>query len=245
LPEGLAVNDDSVFWTESEYTCVDCSPDWGRVYTAPAEGGAPILLVEIAGATPTHVVVDDTHIYWNNYPHIKRVLISGGDAETIIDGGAWIHDLVLDKTRLYWTPSDIKESIIMSADKSGAGQGPLCITSLRAYQLTHNESWIYWSSGLDAKWTTARIERISALGGTASVVLSGISPGYFAVHQGFVYWTELKQGRVLRAPVSGGPPEVLAAGLAEPSEIAVDDSGIYWLTGALSELGAVMRLPLP
>jgi hypothetical protein len=245
LPEGLAVNDVSVFWTESEYTCVDCSPDWGRVYTAPVKGGAPILLVEIAGASPTNAVVDETHIYWNDYPRIRRVLIGGGDAETIIDGGVWIHDLVVDKTRLYWTPLDLKESVIMSADKSGAGQGPLCMTSLRASQLTHDESWLYWRSDLDPSGTTSRIERINALGGTSSVVVSGISPGYFAVHQGSVYWTELKQGRVLRAPVSGGSPEVLATGLAEPTEIAVDDSGIYLLTGALSELGAVMRLSLP
>jgi hypothetical protein len=245
LPSGLAVNDASVFWTESEYTCVDCSPDWGRVYTAPAKGGAPILLVETAGALPTNAVVDETHVYWNEYPHIKRVLIGGGNAETIIEGDVWIHELVVDKTRLYWTPLDVKESVIMSADKSGANQGPLCITSLRASQLTLDESWIYWLSYLDPNATTSRIERISALGGTSSVVLSEISPGYFAVHQGFVYWTELKKGRVLRAPVSGGSPEVLADGLAEPSEIAVDESGIYWLTGALSEVGAVMRLSLP
>lgn len=245
LPEGLAVNDVSVFWTEAEYTCVDCSPDWGRVYSAPAKGGAPILLAETAGATPAKAVVDETHIYWSEYSNIKRVPIGGGNAETIIDSGVWYHELVIDKTRVYWTPSDLKELVIMSADKSGAGQGPLCITSLRASQLTHNESWIYWRSDLDPNGTTSRIERISALGGTSSVVLSGISAGDFAVHQGFVYWTEFKQGRVLRAPVSGGSPEVLAAGLAEPTEIAVDDSGIYWLTGALSKMGAVMRLSLP
>jgi hypothetical protein len=131
LPAGLAVNDVSVFWTESEYTCIDCFPDWGRVCSAPAMGGAPILLAETAGATPTKAVVDETHIYWNEYPHIKRAPIGGGNAEAIIDGGARYNELVIDKTRVYWTPLDLKELIIMSADKSGAGQGPLCITSLR------------------------------------------------------------------------------------------------------------------
>lgn len=146
---------------------------------------------------------------------------------------------------LYWTPLDVKESVIMSADKSGAGQAPLYMTSRRPFQLKQNESWIYWSSNLDPNGTSFRIERINALGDTTSVVVSSMPSGYFAVHQGFVYWTETTPGRVLRAPVSGGSPEVLAAGLHFPEEIAVDDSGIYWLTSTDGGWPAVMRLSLP
>jgi len=243
--EDLAVNDVSVFWTEMKEGVPDSGLAWSRVYSAPAKGGAPILLVDTEKAYLGKIVVDEAHVYWNESFRTRRVPIGGGTAETIIDGGAWYHELVIDKTRVYWVPSDLKELIIMSADKSGAGQGPLCITSLRASQLTYDESWIYWRSPLDPYETTWRIERISALGGVSSAVLSGISASRFAVHHGFVYWTEFNQGRVLRAPVSGGSPEVLAAGLAEPTDITVDDSGIYWLTGVNSTMGAVMRLSLP
>ncbi|MDI3291638.1 hypothetical protein [Polyangium sp. 15x6] len=51
-----------------------------------------------------------------------------------------------------------------------------------------------------------------------------------AHHEGMVYCSESIGGRAARVPVAGGIPEVLAPGPGKLGTIAVDKSGVYWLS---------------
>jgi len=79
----------------------------------------------------------------------------------------------------------------------------------------------------------------SGSGSGLGVQFSGI-----VLHGGDLYWTEgVADGGVFHCPASGcsGVPTVMAKNQADPSFLAVDDSGAYWLN---SGTGTLMTCPL-
>lgn len=61
-----------------------------------------------------------------------------------------------------------------------------------------------------------------------------------------VYWTDYWAGTVSRAPLSGGPTTVVAAGQSGPLGIAVDEASIYWTNAGenAGNDGAVMKVAI-
>jgi hypothetical protein len=65
-----------------------------------------------------------------------------------------------------------------------------------------------------------------------------------------VYWTSTDSngganGAVMKAPLAGGTPLVLASGQSKPGSIAVDARNVYWMTTDIAGgAGAIMRIPL-
>jgi hypothetical protein len=50
-----------------------------------------------------------------------------------------------------------------------------------------------------------------------------------------VYWTDRAGGEVLKAPLAGGQPELLANNQAEPYSLALDAEHVYWTNHACAE----------
>ncbi|HEY6460346.1 MAG TPA: hypothetical protein VIY73_09350, partial [Polyangiaceae bacterium] len=71
------------------------------------------------------------------------------------------------------------------------------------------------------------------------------SPYFLALHAGILYWSDYdpNAGEVLACPVTGcgSAPTIIAKDEA-PEGIAVDDSGVYWVTN--TALGTVRSCPL-
>lgn len=66
-------------------------------------------------------------------------------------------------------------------------------------------------------------------------------PKSVAVADGFVFWLESTEiGRVMKVPVDGGEPVVVAAGEHWPNQIAAGGGHVYWTT-TLPKDGAVRR----
>jgi hypothetical protein len=69
-------------------------------------------------------------------------------------------------------------------------------------------------------------------------------PNRLAVDTTSVYWIDFLWnnalgGAVLKAPLAGGTPQMIASGLNVPWDIAVDPSGVYWTTtGTGTDSGA-------
>ena len=90
-----------------------------------------------------------------------------------------------------------------------------------------------------------RLLRITKADGTISPIASG-NIFSVAVFGSSVYWTTstfgANDGRVTRAALDGSSPLEIATGQATASAIAVDATGVYWVTGNGATDGAVMRL---
>ena len=73
--------------------------------------------------------------------------------------------------------------------------------------------------------------------GPTPVVLQPASPGTckaidLTLSDGALFWADQVAGKILRAPVTGGPPVTLAAGEDAPAAIVVSGGTAYWLAGA-------------
>jgi hypothetical protein len=77
------------------------------------------------------------------------------------------------------------------------------------------------------------------------VLASEQSPGFIAVDRANVYWTNALcdgGGSVMKVPIDGGAPVVLASGQDCPLGIAVDDTSVYWTNNIAG--GSVMKAPI-
>lgn len=81
-----------------------------------------------------------------------------------------------------------------------------------------------------------------ANGGAAPLVYDSSPAVGLAVDGKFVYYTQPARGRVMRVPVGGGFPVVLADGLDFPLFLAREGTSLYWTGGATD--GKVMKLDL-
>ena len=64
-------------------------------------------------------------------------------------------------------------------------------------------------------------------------------PHGIAVDGSNIYWVAGED--IMRAPLAGGPPVILASGQAQPNAIAVDNARVYWTNFG----GAVLSLATP
>jgi cysteine-rich repeat protein len=75
---------------------------------------------------------------------------------------------------------------------------------------------------------------------TPTTLASGQSAWNLAVDSTHVYWTNSNGGEVMKVPLGGGTPVVLASGQAGPRDIAVDSTHVYWTN---ESPGEVMKVP--
>jgi hypothetical protein len=65
--------------------------------------------------------------------------------------------------------------------------------------------------------------------GAIALAFDLLSPYHVAVDDTNVYWTDSSGDRVMRAPIAGGWPTVVAStGTPSPAGIAVDGTSVYW-----------------
>ena len=69
-------------------------------------------------------------------------------------------------------------------------------------------------------------------------------PEFIAIDATSVYFTETEGGRVVKVPIGGGAPVVLAAGQSEPTGIVVDAANVYWTTQGSNSGNSVMKVPI-
>jgi hypothetical protein len=88
-----------------------------------------------------------------------------------------------------------------------------------------------------------RIRKYPAAGGNPVIIADNlVSPRSIAVRGGIVYWSDVGDASISRAPTSGAGPTTQMA-ISQPStyKVAVDDTSIYWLSAGD---GAVRKLDL-
>ena len=109
-------------------------------------------------------------------------------------------------------------------------------TSAKAFRIALDAARIYWTGFLEGHVLSAPL---AGGGGFSSLTTAETTTYGISVDQTGVYWTDAANafttntdppsGAVFMSPPGGGEPKALAMGLKLPTEIAADETNLYWV----------------
>jgi hypothetical protein len=259
-PHDIAVDATSVYWTMA--SSILPSPVSGFIMKVPIGGGTPVTLASTR--SPGFIAVDSTSVYWTDAGTgtgdgtVMKATLDGKQvttlAQTPLPG-----DIVVDSTNVYWLDNDpnSNNASVRMVPLRGGAPTTLAVTTaedLGAMSLAVDATGIYWTMGT---YDGAAIMRLPRSPGPAGIIATGRGFSFkpLALRAGSIYWAD---GRgLMKVPFVGGLPVLVAAGV-EPSDIAVDSTGVYWTQGCTDSpycdggggctpscIGGVLGLPLP
>jgi hypothetical protein len=147
----------------------------------------------------------------------------GAEAVRIVFDSDGVSAIVADDHRIYYTSWGGR---LMSADHDG--EDVVLLADTRAYHLAADATHLYWTTARD-------IRRVSKAGGGVQIVArlreasNGLAAAlWLAVDDEYVYASTYDDGTVVRAPKTGGSPEVVARVDGTMGPIDVADGRLYW-----------------
>ncbi|HZF52593.1 MAG TPA: hypothetical protein VE093_28255, partial [Polyangiaceae bacterium] len=182
----------------------------GQVRSAPAEGAGGFSLIAQDQVDPVRVAVDATGIYWADRADqgTLRKAVKGDDPGTA--------------SKLAWDQA-------------------------RPIALALSSTHVYWlNQGTPgAQYTDGAVMRVVKTGtnpATGShpelIAASEGAPYALVIDEERVYWTDLLDGTIRSAPLTGGgSPDILVVGQSNPVAIAVDAENLYWANAGTSARG--------
>jgi len=225
----VAVNSSHVYFTDGSY----------RIRRVPLTGGQP---EDISNTLywPGGIAIDSTHVYWTEAQmsgsRVMRALLGGGSKQTLADFQARAHDVVVDETFVYFTtPEDGSVRRIPLGGGTNevvlGGQNEPLSLEIMDGKLYFTETWAFRARHMAVNGTNLQ-----------SYATSALVPRSVTVHSSAVLWTERDfnndfDGRVVQAPVDGGPSTVLASGQPRPHTAATDGTTVYFTCSADKGIG--------
>jgi hypothetical protein len=207
-PFAIAVDDESVYWTDFAE---------GHVMKVPKRGGTPTTLAsgqEYAQA----IAVDATSAYWLVGPNlpgegpppevgdpgfVMRVALDGGTPVTLASGQFAPIGIAVDATSVYWLVfgEGGSTTVVMKAPLAGGTPEALATGELAfPAGITVDCASVYWVA--DGKGFGGTVMRVPIGGGTATTLASGQeTPMGIAVNGTSVVWGDFGGGTVMRAPL--------------------------------------------
>lgn len=138
--------------------------------------------------------------------------------------------LLADAKNLYWATDGLKSSGVFSAPLRGGRPKRLAALRSKAVGLALDRRFVYFTED-------GQIKRVPKGGGKVSVLWRsglGPEPKQIAVDAKHLYAITSRgaksSGRVLRLPIGGGKPTVLASRQRNPCALALDKAWVYWST---------------
>jgi hypothetical protein len=250
-PFAIAVDDENVYWTSSNYTG---GADSGAIVAVSKDGGTPRLVALDPG--PVGLALDATHVYWaSGEPAVKRAVVDGGSVEVMADGGApW--GVAVDGVNVYWTDAHEDGGAIWKQPLATPRSGAVALATKEhgPTGIIVDATSVYWAaigtgqaSYTDGYIGTAPIDGTSA---ASAIARDRAQPICVVVSGGAVYWADFTTpfgdttsttGVVVKAPVTGGAVIPLTATDVRPLGIAVDATDVYY-TRYVS--GSIERVPI-
>jgi hypothetical protein len=229
IPFGVAVDATHLYWTSAADPDASASTSSGLLRMTPRSGGATeVLATSLQGLG--NIALGPTGVYWvATDGSLMRTPLGGGTSSTVVSqpAGVRISCVAVDESDVYWasgtagnTPSSILKMPL-------AGGAPLTLASgVGCNSLAVGSSFVVWDD-------LQGIESVPIGGGATTTVFSDANGPYasVAVDCGFVYWATGTQ--VMKAPLAGGPPTMLAplvAGWGTATGFAFDESSLYFAT---------------
>ncbi len=219
----------------------------GGSRVVPGDGS---LLIADGQGRPGGIATDESFVYWTNFEggSLMKAPLSGGISTTLVTGQQGPQSLVVGAGQVYWT--DFDDGTVRGMSLSGGAPAVLAAGQDHPSGVAIDSSNLYWVN------SDGSVRTLPLAGGASTTLAIGeaVSPAVprsIAVDSSYVYWTEggelsKSNGRIQRAPLSGGPALVLAQDQDSPCRLAVDSENVYWTNlGTLANRlidGTVMKV---
>jgi hypothetical protein len=246
-PSQIAVDATGVYWVE------ELAPNPGPtdqivVRKLPFDGGGPIDLGVTPGASPFALAIDGTNIYFDygTEQQIMQVPLAGGtptvlaERDRIMFPGAVLGSLAADETGVYWINGDK----VMMLPRGEATPVTLASNQLGAWSIALHATGVYWSSkdphGV-VGYNHDSLMMVAREGGTPTALVSDqYAIEAIAVDDTAVYWATYwdTRGTVMKLPLGGGEPILLAVLPVGILLMVIDASNVYW-----GNSGRIMTCP--
>lgn len=201
----------------------------GRVNRLNADGSFTAVPTSPSTSNPRFFTGDATHLYWvdNKDGHFYRVPRAGGSPTVVAQSGLPSMPLqaLVDGDSLYWVnrPTSGKGWTLWKAPKAG-GAAPTQLLFLQAGKFhkfaldANNIYFLDYYTGLN---------KLPKSGGAVTNIAYADKPGdVLAVDDQRIYW--IKDEVLTATCKEGSGDQALTSETYSTSDIAVDDSGIYW-----------------
>jgi hypothetical protein len=229
IPFGVAVDGTNVYWTSAADLDASPSTSAGLLRMTPRSGGATLVLATSVQGIG-NIALGPTGVYWvATDGSLVRTPLGGGPAPTVVSppAGGGISCFAVDESNVYWASGTAGNAPSSILKMPLAGGAPVTLASaVGCDALAVGSSFVAWGD-------QQGIQSVPIDGGATVTLFSGPSGSYasIAVDCGFVYWATGTQ--VMKAPVAGGPPTMLAplvAGWGTATGFAFDATSLYFAT---------------
>jgi hypothetical protein len=227
------------------------------VSTARADGKDLVALKSTVGATQG-LALFQGELFWSTQSgQVRSAPAEGtGGASLIAQDQMDPVRIAVDATGIYWTDrgkGSVRKAV--KGDDPGA-TSELAGDQARPIGLAVSPTHAYWvnQGKAESGFTDGAVMRVVKTGTNPStgelpelIAASKGAPYAIAIDEQRVYWTQLLDGTITSAPLTGGgAATTLVVGQSNPFAIAVDDENIYWANAGTAaggfKDGAIMKV---
>lgn len=208
----------------------------------PLDGGAPTVLAS-GQRSAIAIAVDASSLYWSaagQNGSILKVALSGGTPVTLATDQLDAFALAIDGTSVYWATADATNGSIVKVGIDGGTPTTLATGQESPNFIAVDAKNVYWTTeGSDA------LMKLPLSGGTPAPV---VPQNQLQFIRGLVsdgtnlYLSD--NNTVKKVPVGGGLPTLLTIqGLNQVTDIALDDTNVYWTDTTLNTVTRIDKNP--
>jgi hypothetical protein len=226
VPDGIAVDDASVYWVENGS---------GSVKRVSICGGA-VTTLATGQSAPSSIAVDSTSVYWINYPDseqggtIVRVAKGGGAAPEVLAAALGGVDCIAVGSAAVYGATGI--GTVTRIPLEGGAPTVVVPGDVLVSGLAVDTTRVYWISERGGALAGVLLSAplTSGTGGALTTLASGLNNAQSLVlGAASLYWIEEDTAYVpnlVSVPAGGGTPGVVASNAVA---FAIDGADVFWI----------------